>query len=217
MNTRKSQNKIVVDYDGAEQLVLLAVRDLDNNEYELSEYAELGFDIVPSFELTIDELLLEKTAPEFKNREGFVIKFDNNFRVKVKYDEYFRLHKLITNINERFVWEFLSENKEIILDNIPDETFNFIKETKLNLTNKFNEIYSITEKIYLNIINELWVEFPTGYTRRDFALKAIQHNKYSSILFALYNNNQNGASKIIWKMIRPKYVKGISGFQSMKN
>ena len=43
------------------------------------------------------------------DKEGFVIRFKNGFRMKIKGDEYIRLHKIVTNISNRDIWEYLKK------------------------------------------------------------------------------------------------------------
>ena len=132
-------NKIVLDYGQEEKLVLLAIRDTLSG-YQLSSDAlrymrEVGFDVIDEIKMSLNELKEEVKRTDFINKEGFVLVYDNGFMVKMKYAEYFRLHKIISNVNEKFIWEFVSQGKPINLDNIPDETFQFIKDTEKSLHN----------------------------------------------------------------------------------
>jgi hypothetical protein len=43
-----------------------------------------------------------------------------------------------------------------------------------------------------------------------------EHKKLSGVLFKLYEKRYEEAKEIIWKIIEPKFEKGVSGFQSMK-
>jgi RNA ligase len=62
--------------------------------------------------------------------EGFVIRFESGFRVKLKFTEYVRLHKILTNFTSRDIWESLREKRKIeeILDNVPDEFYQWVKK-----------------------------------------------------------------------------------------
>jgi len=214
-------NKILVDYGKTEKLVLLAIRDLETgNEIEIDmiNARAAGFDVVEEVNMSIEELKKEIETPYFFNKEGFVIVFKNGFRVKMKYAEYFRLHKLLCNINEKFIWEHVSEGKEINLNDIPDESFEFIKNTTTMLKNKFNEIENeiknIYEKIHENLDNK---HGKNNWTRKDFANAILPtYKKFSGPLFNLFDKKYDTFEKAIWKMLEPKYEKGFSGFQSMK-
>jgi len=49
--------------------------------------------------------------------------------MKVKGEEYLRLHKIMTNVSTTAVWEMLSEDKDalVILKDVPDEFYKKIK------------------------------------------------------------------------------------------
>ena len=129
-------NKIVLDYGDEEKLMLLAVRETETGEETpgaLESARELGFDTVDEVNHSFDELKDEVKRDDFINKEGFVVVYENGFRVKMKYAEYFRLHKILSNVNEKFIWEFVSQGKPINLENIPDETFQFIRDTEKQL------------------------------------------------------------------------------------
>lgn len=65
---------------------------------------------------------------EEENKEGFVVRFKNGFRVKMKFAEYVKLHRGVSNVR---IWEFLSEGKsfEELLEKVPDEFYNWVKNT----------------------------------------------------------------------------------------
>jgi RNA ligase len=221
MSERKSLNKIVVDYHGEEKLVLLAVRNTDTGRETpgvLDSAREWGFDVIDEINSTLDELKNEIKRDDFINKEGFVVVYENGFRVKMKYAEYFRLHKIICNVNEKFVWEFMSQGKPLEITNIPDETFQFIKDTQKSLYDAFEAKWKEADTLYREIHLLLNQKYGIdNWEKKDFALMVIPvHKKLSGILFKLYENQVEEAKKLVWKMIEPKYQRSISGFQSMK-
>ena len=64
------------------------------------------------------------------NHEGFVVRFSNGDRMKVKGEEYVRLHKIMTNLSTTAVWEVLSNGGSMdeLLKDVPDEFYEKIKE-----------------------------------------------------------------------------------------
>jgi hypothetical protein len=54
--------------------------------------------------------------------------------MKIKGSEYVRLHKILTNISNRHIWECLKDKKPLdeIIEKVPDEFYNWVKETKEN-------------------------------------------------------------------------------------
>jgi len=183
------ENKIVLDYD-FEDIILLAV--IDNQTGLDLPLEDIGFQIVKKYDF--NDLTTLKSL-NWDNKEGFVVKFSNSFRVKVKFAEYLRLHNILTNTSTLTIWENLKDNKsldEIILA-VPDEFFDWVKKTVKELNDK----YSLIE-------NECKSNFKMFNTRKECA-EYYKTKKYSSILFAMMDGKDY--SKIIWKIIRPEFSK----------
>jgi len=185
------ENRIVLDYSAAEELVLLAVIDTQSGEEFPLE--DIGFPMVEKFDGIKDILILKEM--EVDNKEGFIIKYANDFRVKIKFEEYLRLHRIITQVSNLNIWEYLKTNKsmEEILERVPDEFFDWVKQTKSDLENQ----YQIIE-------NQCKADFKVLESRKETALY-FQTCQYQGVLFAMLNNKDY--SVIIWKMIRPIFEK----------
>jgi RNA ligase len=98
-------NRIVVSYD-YESLVLLAfVNPTDVHEMPraTAERAAglVGLPIVKKFKKTLSECVAENTT----NLEGYVITYTHGVKVKVKFAEYLRLHRILTGLSPIAVWE----------------------------------------------------------------------------------------------------------------
>lgn len=200
------ENRIVCDYD-FEDIVLLGMIhtksgdeiNIHNNQEDIrfkNMISNIGFRVVMLYKTWGESYdLLQEEIP--KDKEGYVIRFKNGFRMKIKGDEYKRLHRILTNVSNRDIWEYLKENKPFddILDKVPDEFYNWVKETARDLKIKFEDIDSNYNDIF-NSINTI--------NRKDFAEKA-KHHPHSSILFAMYDGKPT--HNIIWKLIYPDYTK----------
>lgn len=184
-------NRIVVDYGDREDLVLLAV--IDNASGHDEPLPEIGFPLVRRYD-GISGLDALKTLQE-DNREGFVIRFKSGFRVKVKFDEYVRLHRILTQVSSTNIWEYLATNQpfEEILEKVPDEFYDWVKKTVDGLNAQ-----------YQTIETEARLTFKTLADRKETALY-FQTQKYPSILFAMLDNRNY--APIIWKMLKPAYEK----------
>lgn len=185
------QNRIVLDYGVAEELVLLAIVDIKTGaEFPLEN---IGFPVVEKYDGIKDILLLKEMDTD--NKEGFIIKYANNFRVKIKFEEYLRLHRIVTQVSNLNIWEYLKTNQpmEEILERVPDEFFDWVKQTKGDLENQ----YSVIE-------NQCKNNFKILESRKETALY-FQTCQYSGVLFAMLDNREY--SEIIWKMIRPTFEK----------
>jgi hypothetical protein len=193
------ENRIVLNYGDKVSLTLLAIRDTETGqEYPL--YVDKSIDRVISLATTIEVALAELSRAEFINKEGFIVKFDDGFRVKLKYDEYCRLHKIVSGVNERYVWEAMRDGQdlEVSLAGIPDELFDFVKDTIKKLKFDFHEMETEAQFIYLAAMSE----FPTRKEQAAWIIK--NHKDLSAIVFSMLDKKEY-ASKI-WKQIEPQTI-----------
>ena len=210
------KNRIVVDYGNMYDLILLS-RIETKTGFELfyddlvSIYSKY-FTVVKKFDIKINNLNDLKKL-EVDNKEGFVVKFANGFRVKVKFAEYIRLHGILTNVSNLTVWEHLKNNYDFdaLLDRVPDEFYDWLKRTTKVLQSEFNEIERLALKEFVRIYHVNGIGMNPNRTeeenRRDFAMEAIK-TEYRSILFKLYDKRPY--DEIIWKSIRPEFSKPFS-------
>lgn len=188
------QNRIVVDYGDMEELVLLAIID---NETGLDLPLEaIGFPIVKKYHGIKDITKLKEL--EEANKEGFVVKFSNGLRYKIKFEEYLRLHRLVTRVSTINIWEYMKENQSFdeILDRVPDEFYDWVKKTVDELNTAFKEIE-----------NQCLKDFKVLESRKETALYFMTC-KYPSVLFSMLD--KNNYAPIIWKMIRPEFQKAFA-------
>lgn len=201
------ENKIVVSYNFS-GLVWLGARHIPdgfeynshlrlNNLDDMRRAEKLG----DGFDLSYDSLKkLERT-----NEEGFVLFWpEENLRMKIKFDEYKRLHKIVTGVSAIGIWEELRDGREINFENVPDEFFNWVEGVKNELKDKFDKIEDLCLMEMTGIQEELEKRF-------DFKIKDIQRAviaeriktmTYPSIGFQILDGKDY--KKLIWQMIRPK-------------
>jgi RNA ligase len=208
-------NRIVVNYGDYEGLVLLNAINSDNLE-ELSYNIlknlsrSTGFDLVKRYNFKDYQNIQELN---WENHEGFVICFSNGDRCKIKFEDYKRLHKVLTNLNEQDIWEQLKFNDgelgEDFLALIPDELYPKVKEIASNLCAEINQYEVATISVFkgLEHIND----------RKEFALKVKEADKLytnyheqwketyivKSALFAMYDGKWERAQKIMWDKVKP--------------
>lgn len=192
-------NRIVIDYNGKDDLVLLAV--IDNATGADLPLEDIGFEIVKQYDGVNDFATLRDDKD--MQREGYIIVFSNGFRMKLKYEEYCRLHTIVTGVSNVTVWETLSQGKSFdeLLDRTPDEFDEFVKKTSNELKEQFDAIER-KHRLILDARSAL------PATRKDFAeyVFARQTEGYNSkILFQM--EDERNYAHVIWKMIRPKWTK----------
>ena len=193
-------NKIVIDYGDLEILTLLAIRNTETGEeisFSPNEFLSYNFKGVSPIDKTFDDVLKEQNQEKFTNREGYVIKFENGDRVKVKFSQYVILHKLVSGINENYLWENLQAGNDwkSIMQNVPDEMFSWAETTVNKILDDYNVIDKEVKSLYdtLSILN---------LSRKDQANWLLsKHREYSSMVFAMLDKKDY--SEKIWKMIKP--------------
>ena len=195
-----AENRIVVNYGNRWELVMLSCIDTVTG-IELKHKNLVGgysdyFSIVKKYDLKVNDLFELKKLDE-NNREGFVIRFEDGFRIKVKFEEYVRLHGILTNVSNVTVWEHLMNKYdfELLSDRVPDEMYTWLNKTISKLQIEYNEIERLALKEFVRIyhINNIT-------TRKEFAMEALK-SKYRSILFNVFDRKSYDI--IIWKMIKP--------------
>ena len=204
------ENRIVCEYDYEDIVLLGMIETKSGNEVDVHNSNEdirfqnmisnIGFRVVMLYKTWGEgyDLLKEEIS---KDREGYVVRFKNGFRMKIKGEEYKRLHRILTNVSNRDIWEYLRAGKPLdeILDKVPDEFYDWVKSEE----SKFLEMYRITDTMcqltFMNIIKP-------EMTRKESALK-IKEQKLDlqALLFRMLDNKDY--SDLIWKNLYPKYSK----------
>jgi RNA ligase len=195
------ENRIVVDYGNDEELVMLtSIQTNTGEEYDIYDwkYDDLGFKLVKKYDGVTDFKTLKGMISN--DAEGYVIRFNRGMRMKIKGDEYVRLHRILTNFSTTDIWELLRTDGNLneFLDRVPDEFDNWVRMTVLELKAHFENI-----KFRSSIDFEYYKGESNG-DKKEFAL-AIKDNEYRSILFALWDGKSY--EDTIWKMIKPKWSK----------
>lgn len=207
------ENRIVVNY-GCNKITFLSVTTpIDELNWHTaraifhsSDIVEE--DIVDSFMATFNK----KTFDTYKqlntpNSEGFVVRFyPSNFRMKIKFEEYVRLHRILTNVSNRDVWEYLKDDKPFddLLEKVPDEFNDWVKETVRDLVVRFENIEKEYQWIFNKIRNVYFESYQKEFNRREFAELA-QRYTHPSILFNMLDGKSY--KNIIWKILYPPYSK----------
>jgi RNA ligase len=207
------ENRIVVDYGAERKLVFLAVIDTQTGidivetqnfrsaAAQSAAAASLrvdGFDIVKRYD-GLNDLHLLKTLEE-ENKEGFVVRFQSGYRLKVKFEEYQRIHRIVTGVSNVSIWEYLKAGQDLtpILEKVPDEFYEWVKETHAQLLVQFAEIEAICK-----------TDFRILETRKDTALY-FQTCRYPAVLFKMFD--QKPYDEVIWKQLRPVFQKPFANY-----
>jgi RNA ligase len=203
------ENRIVVDYKGYEGLVLLGAFNTETGE-ELP-YSELklleGFDVVKKYDGIKDYTTLKSLIDN--NAEGFVVRFSNGDRMKIKGEEYLRLHKIMTNISTTGVWEHLSTGGDIneLLKNVPDEFYKKVKQYSDTLKYGFYQISEDCGKSHDYFRYGKYNDIEVEPTKKEYAEHVMKnsHPPYRSVMFAMWDRKPY--DKLIWNILKPQFKK----------
>ena len=201
------ENRIVVDYNGLEELVVLGVVETaTGKECNYDEMASEGFVLVKKYDGIKDYSTLKSMIAN--DAEGYVIRFSNGDRMKIKGEEYLRLHKIMTNVSTTAVWEILSSGGDIdaILKDVPDEFYKKIKSYVSTLNYGYYQYWNQLGKTYDYFRFGKYGDKEVEPTKKEFAEYIKNHHPIAkSIMFAMWDGKDY--DKIIWKALKPEYKK----------
>jgi RNA ligase len=200
------ENRIVLDYGDDEKLVLLGTFNKDGKEIDIEMWTQYGFDVVKKYDGISDYKQLKEMVKN--DQEGFVVKFSNGDRVKVKGVEYLRLHKIMTNVTTTGVWEYLKNGEDVmeILKDVPDEFYDKIKSYVQHLKYGYFQISEDAGKKFDGMMYGKYNDKEPIEDRKEFAEWVLTQPKHmSGILFRMFDKKDY--SEIIWNLIRPEFKK----------
>jgi len=199
------ENRIVVDYGDREDMTFLMKIHKETGEAVHDDvtvptpYAErhLGSQ-------SWGEVL---GMPERHNAEGLVVDIEQTGqRVKIKYEDYKRMHRYVTGTNERHVWEAVMAGKDLKaeFEGAPDEFHDWVKEVaeKLNIAfaTKMLEISSEFEEALFG--------FPDyDESQRGYFARAVSKSPNRAAMFTMLDYKP--VDDIIWKELKPFNPKSV--------
>jgi RNA ligase len=190
------ENRIVVDYWDRRDLILLA--SIDN-------YTGRDRELLPVWDgphvhrfvehevLSPAELATKAVRP---GREGYVLHWrDHGLRVKVKFDEYLRLHRIVSGLTEHRIWEALKNGADLTrLEGLPDETFSFIDQTSRRILTEreglFATAYDAVSKAEA---------LPTRKEQAEFFFRS---DANPNLCFTMLDGKD--VTKQLWKLTEPR-------------
>ena len=150
------QNRIVLDYGTDSKLVLLTAIETATGRELLPDEVDLDVEKAEEHDPVLIDPTTGETA-ERSNREGYVLRYRSGVRVKVKHAEYTRLHRILTNVSSRTLWEWLKEDRPLadLLDNVPDEFYDWVKTTSRELTGLYRQRETEARDIALQVWSQV--------------------------------------------------------------
>lgn len=194
-------NRIVVDYADREDLVLIGAldntsgADVEVGSWRGPRAREFSFD-------SLDDLISHVASSEGRNEEGFVVVFDApngaaSLRVKAKYTEYLRLHRMATGLSNIVVYDTLRSGGSLdeLLEVTPDEFYDFVAHHVSELRAEHEETL-FRARVLVDSVRHL---------SRKEAAAAInaQHDVDRRLCFMILDNKAEQVERA-WDVIRPE-------------
>ena len=121
------ENQIVIPYGDREELVLLAAFNYKKGKElaweKVVKIAErCGFSLPKIYNHTFEQLLKLKDEIKWNESEGWVLRFNNGLRVKVKGSDYLRIAKIKSQMSPLAFWDAMVAGKaDEYIVSIPEE------------------------------------------------------------------------------------------------
>lgn len=194
--------KIVVDYGTREDIVLLAAYNRNTGEeYDWKQVErwskQFGFTLVESY----DQNWLGYCRGQIKTipgteLEGFVIRFANGLRVKIKSEDYFRRSYLLAHLTPLAIWNNMVAGK------VPVSLWD---EIDIDYHEILNGLARILESRYIEVrkeINHQFISIVDREDRRAFACEA-KKMSHAPAMFARLDGQEKRVDDYVMKLIRP--------------
>lgn len=200
------ENRIVIDYGSEAGLKLLAAYAEDGREvpyadlFSISASSPFGIAQRAPYQSISELVAAQKALPA--SEEGWVLRFNDGNRLKVKGDEYCRIHRFISRCTPLAVWEWLRDGK-------PSEDFR--KELPEEFWDDFDSIVGIISQKLTAIIVKVGAradEFKE-LSDKEVGLKLASLDEVErKLIFPM--RNQNGdlfcnpkSNRVLFDLVRP--------------
>lgn len=209
--------RIVVDYGEAEELVLLALIETATGKEEIPYVIQriagnLGIS-TPELE-SIDWRTAHQNSYDetIHNAEGYVLTWYKKdappFRLKVKFADYLRLHRMVTGVSPKRVLEVIqngwaTELNDLLNDSTPWFS-KFVAKWKRVIEGERDRILGNSNRIMararMQVAGNPFVDFAD--MRKQFAMifNQPENKEFSGVLFAMLDGKD--VPSVIWKKVK---------------
>jgi RNA ligase len=206
------ENRIVVNY-GEEKLVFLGASTPEKEiHWTVAATVFIASGVKPEYIVKTEQyrsfgedLYSALKKQNLENKEGYVLRFwPGDFRIKIKFEDYVKLHRVLTQCSSYDIWENLKDFDKLpneLLENIPDEFYKWVEALEISIRLNFNTIKTEHEMIVLEAKKKINDKKEFAEYVRNLTVKGVN----ASILFAIWDG-KNPAEQI-WKIVKPIYEK----------
>lgn len=193
-------NRIVVNYGDTDDLILLGAVNRQYGHYygPTNAGAQIAWPGPVTEMWKYDSFVDAISFPDRKGKEGVVIRSGRNI-VKLKQADYVELHRIVTNLSPKTIWEMLRDGRQVdqICAEIPDEFHGYVTEIAENLIKQASEICYGVNIYYQSLVAKLG----NGFSRRQFA-EVASKSQYKKYLFLMLDNKD--ILPVVWDSIKPR-------------
>lgn len=194
------KNRIVIDYGDKRELILISAYNRETEKElprkKVEELSEMtGMPIVKEYDLTFDAMF-EFQEKDDLSKEGFVVRFSDGTRIKIKSKKYLSIARILSNLTPLRVWENMVCGKvnQAFLEEVPEEFREELEEMKNKLEKHYN-------KLMIEIQNEFDLVMDKYQSRKEIGLaKGLKHK---GCMFSLMDGKNNKVDDYVMKRIRP--------------
>jgi RNA ligase len=128
--------------------------------------------------------------------------------MKIKGEEYVRLHRILTGFSNVDIWEYLKDGKDLdeLLDRVPDEFDKWVKTTIQNLKYGCYQLRERAGKLHDGFRYGKYNDVDPEPTKKEFAEFVLKQEKVlHPVMFAMWD--KKNYDKIIWNILKPEFSK----------
>ena len=196
------ESKVVVNYN-FQGLVYLGSVHKDTGEIMCAKMMSLFRELFDSYGIIISlkHPPFADVSKHRDNKEGYVLRFENNLLVKVKHEEYVKLHRILRGLTPKNILEMLRDgidDKEI-LEDLDEENLKWYEDMKYDIIKIYDNYSDYYWKIASDLKNKLLCkEFET---KKDLALYVNSRfaNPDKAVIFAMVNEKDD-VKKLLWRI-----------------
>lgn len=196
------ENRIVCDYGSTDDLVLLGAIEVYTGRYLMP--SEVGWDGPRTKMFDFDNLSQALAAPPRPGAEGMVLYIPEiHDWVKLKQEDYVELHRIVTGLSARRVFEALRSGQTVeeICAPIPDEFHSFVRDVADVLRKQVDYRITVSLQMHVWIMGQVMSKGVTDREfRKEYALLA-KDAQYPSLLFALLD--ERDITDKVWALFEP--------------
>ncbi|MRX72789.1 hypothetical protein GJU40_11595 [Bacillus lacus] len=160
--------RVVVDYEGVSDFIIIgAINRFTGHDYHYNELKQLGdllgMKVTEQIQLTVEEALQLKETIHH-NSEGWVLRWSNGRRLKVKGNNYLDIHRIAYGLSQKIKTQYWAEGEiEELIVKMPEE---FRKEIELFQSTLDHQLAVLAEEVE----NQLTLAKDNSSDRKSFAI-----------------------------------------------